>query len=175
MTDRAIDSTLLHLLRSRMVDDYPSQIGQCLDVITEEDLWWRPNEKSNALGNIMLHLIGSNRLYVGYGVGGRALERDRAAEFNARGNPGRAAVIGAWNETVHMLRQVFDELQPSQMMERTDRTGKMTTIASILLHASHHTAAHMGQVVWITKMRHPGALDEVWIKTRDRLASERKS
>jgi uncharacterized damage-inducible protein DinB len=51
----------------------------------------------------------------------------------------------------------------------------MTTIASILLHASHHTAAHMGQVVWITKMRHPGALDEVWIKTRDRLASARKS
>jgi uncharacterized damage-inducible protein DinB len=74
-----------------------------------------------------------------------------------------------------MMRQVFDGLQPSQMMEQTDRTGKTTTIASILLHASHHTAAHMGQVVWITKMRHPGALDEVWIKTRDRLASERKS
>jgi uncharacterized damage-inducible protein DinB len=175
MTDRTLDSTLLHLIRSRMVDDYPSQIGQCLDVSTDEDLWWRPDEKSNALGNIMLHLIGSNRLYVGYGVGARAIERDRAAEFKARGNPGRGVVIDAWNETVHMMRQVFEALQPSQMMERTDRTGKMTTIASILLHASHHTAAHMGQVVWITKMRHPGVLDEVWITTRDRLVSERKS
>ena len=173
--DYSLEATLLYLIRSRMVDDYPTQIGQCLDVITDQDLWWRPDEKSNALGNILLHLIGSNRLYVGYGVGARALERDRAAEFTARGNPGRAAVVTAWDETVHMMRQVFDSLQPSQMMETTDRTGKVTTIASILLHASHHTAAHLGQVVWITKMRRPSALDEVWIRTRDRLASARKS
>jgi uncharacterized damage-inducible protein DinB len=173
--ERTLDSTLLHLIRSRMADDYPMQIGQCLDVITEADLWWRPDEKSNALGNILLHLIGSNRLYVGYGVGARSIERDRASEFTARGNPGRAAIVDAWNETVTMMREVLDGLSPSQLMETTDRTGKTTTIASILLHASHHTAAHMGQVVWITKMRHPGALDEVWIRTRDRLASARKS
>jgi uncharacterized damage-inducible protein DinB len=158
-----------------MVDDYPSQIAQCLGVMTDEDMWWRPDEKSNALGNIMLHLIGSNRLYVGYAVGARTLERDRASEFTARGNPGRAAVVNGWQETVQMMREVFDGLTPAQLTEQTERTGKMTSIASILLHASHHTAAHMGQVVWITKMRHPGALDEVWITTRDRLASARKS
>jgi len=173
--ERTLEGTLLHLVRSRLVDDYPSQIGQCLELVTEEDVWWRPDEKSNALGNILLHLIGSNRLYVGYGVGGRTLERDRAAEFTARGNPGRAPVVAAWNDTVQMMRDVLDGLDPSRMMERTDRTGKTTTLASILLHASHHTAAHMGQVVWITKMRHPGGLDELWIRTRDRLASERKS
>ena len=158
-----------------MVDDYPSQIAQCLAVMTDDDMWWRPDEKSNALGNIMLHLIGSNRLYVGYGVGARAVERDRASEFTARGNPGRAAVVNGWQDTVQMMRDVFDSLTPAQLMEQTDRTGKMTSITSILLHASHHTAAHMGQVVWITKMRHPGALDEVWITTRDRLASARRS
>ena len=173
--ERTLDSTLLHLVRSRMIDDYPIQIGQCLDVMAEDDVWWRPDEKSNALGNIMLHLIGSNRLYIGYGVGARSIERDRAAEFTARGNPSRAAVVSAWNETVQMMTEVFAGLDASRMMEKTDRTGKMTTIASILLHASHHTAAHMGQVVWITKMRHPGALEELWIRTRDRLASTRKS
>ena len=175
MPDRTLESTLLHLVRSRMIDDYPSQIGQCLEVITDDDLWWRPDEKSNALGNVMLHLIGSNRLYVGYGVGNRAIERDRAAEFTARGNPSRASLVNAWNDAVHMMREVLDALEPSQLMETTDRTGKMTTIASILLHASHHTAAHMGQVVWITKMRRPGALEELWITTRDRLASARRS
>ena len=173
--ERTLDSTLLHLIRSRMVEDYPTQIGQCLAVITEEDIWWRPDEKSNALGNIMLHLIGSNRLYIGYGVGDRSIERDRAAEFTARSNPARSAVVSAWNETVAMMREVLDGLDPARLMERTDRTGKSTTIASILLHASHHTAAHMGQVVWITKMRHAGALDELWIRTRDQLASARKS
>jgi uncharacterized damage-inducible protein DinB len=60
-------------------------------------------------------------------------------------------------------------------METTDRTGKSTTIAALLLHVSHHTAVHMGQIVWITKMRHPGAITELWIRTRDRLASARRS
>src|ERR1043165_7267374 len=105
MTDRTLDSTLLHLLRSRMVDDYPSQIGECLDVTTDEDLWWRPDEKSNALGNIMLHLIGSNRLYIGYGVGNRSVERDRAAEFTARGSVDRESVVRAWEDTVAMMRE----------------------------------------------------------------------
>lgn len=173
--ERTLDGTVLHLVRSRLVDDYPAQIGQCLEVITEEDVWWRPDETSNALGNIMLHLIGSNRLYVGYGVGARTIERDRAAEFTARGNPSRGTVVAAWTDTVEMMREVLAGLEPSRLMEQTDRTGKTTTLGSILLHASHHTAAHMGQVVWITKMRHPGALEEVWIRTRDRLASERKS
>ena len=173
--ERTLESTLLHLVRSRMIEDYPTQIGECLAVITEEDVWWRPDEKSNALGNIMLHLIGSNRLYIGYGVGGRPLERDRAAEFTARGNRDRAAVVREWEDTVAMMRDVLDGLDATRLMERTDRTGKSTTIASILLHASHHTAAHMGQVVWITKMHHPGALEELWIRTRDQLASARKS
>lgn len=173
--ERSLESTLLHLTRSRLVDDYPAQIQECLDLITDEDVWWRPNDQANALGNILLHLAGSNRLYVGYGVGGRATERDRAAEFTARGNPGRDEIAGAWHDTVRVMREVFDELTPSHMMQTTDRTGKMTTIASILLHASHHTAAHMGQIVWITKMRHAGGVNELWIRTRDRLAGERRS
>jgi len=53
-------------------------------------------------------------------------------------------------------------------MESTDRTGKATTYGQILLHVTHHNAAHMGQIVWITKMLHPGALDELWMKSRAR-------
>src|SRR3954467_4531066 len=96
--ERTPEATLLHLVRSRMVDDYPAQIQECLDRITDEDMWWRPDEGSNALGNILLHLAGSNRLYVGYGVGGRPVERDRAAEFTARGNPSGDEVVRAWHD-----------------------------------------------------------------------------
>jgi len=173
--ERTLESTLLHLARTRMVDDFPSQIGECLDVMTEDDLWWRPHETSNALGNLMLHLAGSNRYFVGYGIGGREVDRDRNAEFAARGAPSRAEVIAKWNDTVAVVADVLNALDPARLMESTDRTGKSTTIASLLLHVSHHTAVHVGQVVWITKMRHPSTINELWIRTRDRLASERKS
>ena len=74
-----------------------------------------------------------------------------------------------------MMREVLDSLDPSQLMERTDRTGKIDDHRVDSAAREPSTAAHMGQVVWITKMRHPGALDEVWIRTRDQLASARKS
>jgi hypothetical protein len=46
LMERTLESTLLHLTRSRMVEDYPTQIGQCLAVITDEDLWWRPTRRA---------------------------------------------------------------------------------------------------------------------------------
>ena len=170
-----LDSTLLHLVRTRLVDDLPSQIAECLDVITEDDLWWRPNETTNALGNLFLHLSGSNRYYIGYAIGGRDVDRDRAAEFAARGNHGKAEIAQIWDETVRTVAEVLTDLDPSRLMETTDRTGKSTTVASLLMHVSHHNAVHFGQIVWVTKMRHPGAVPELWIRTGDRLASARRS
>jgi len=35
-----------------------------------------------------------------------------------------------------------------------------------LRHGSHHNAAHMGQIVWITKLRRPGSLDDIWRRCR---------
>src|SRR5882672_2287499 len=128
--ERTLESTLLHLERTRLVDDFPAQIGECLDVMTEDDLWWRPDETANALGNLILHLAGSNRYYIGYGIGGREVERDRASEFTARGNPGRAEVLRQWNETVRIGTDVLNGLHASRLMETTDRTGKPTTIAA---------------------------------------------
>ena len=173
--ERTLDSTLLHLVRTRLVDDFPAQIGECLDLMTDDDVWWRPDESTNALGNLVLHLAGSNRYYIGYGIGGLEVQRNRDGEFAARGDLGKADIRQQWNETVRIGTEVLNTLHPSRLMETTDRTGKPTTIASLLLHVSHHTAVHMGQIVWITKMRHPGAVTEVWIRTRDRLASARKS
>ena len=63
---------------------------------------------------------------------------------------------------------MLDTITPEQMMETTDRTGKRTTFAQILLHVTHHNATHMGQIVWVTKMLHPGAIDDIWMKTRGR-------
>ena len=122
--ERTLESTLLHLERTRLVDDFPAQIGECLDVMTEEDLWWRPDETTNALGNLVLHLAGSNRYYIGYGIGGRTVERHRDAEFAARGNPGRADVLATWSESLHVCAEVLGGLDPARLMEPTGSHGQ---------------------------------------------------
>jgi len=63
---------------------------------------------------------------------------------------------------------VLDALDASRMTETTDRTGKTSSFAKILLHVTHHNAAHMGQIVWVTKMLQAGALDDIWRNGRTR-------
>ena len=164
----ALESTLLHIARTRLLKDYPGQINACLDVLHDDDIWWRPNEQSNAVGNLVLHLSGSNRYYLEQAIGGRDIGRNRDAEFAAREGISRDQVRATWDESVRICETILNGLEPSQMMQATDRTGKETTYAQILLHVTHHNAAHMGQIVWITKMRHAGALEELWMKMRTR-------
>ena len=166
--DRDLNSTLLHLTRVRLLQDYPAQISACLGVLTDEDLWWRPNEQANAVANLVLHLSGSNRYYFEQVIGGHDTGRNRAAEFSARDGYPRATLLATWQAALRATEEVLDSFDPSRMMETTDRSGKVTTFAQLLLHVTHHNAVHMGQIVWIAKLLHPGALDDIWMKTRSR-------
>ena len=164
----SLESTLLHLARTRLLQDYPGQIDACLEVLDDGDVWWRPNEQTNAVGNLVLHLSGSNRYYLEQVIGGRDIGRDRDGEFAARGGYSTDQLKALWDETRGIAEGVLSGLDPSQMVQTTERTGKLTTYAQILLHVTHHNAAHMGQIVWITKMRRAGALDDLWMKMRSR-------
>ena len=166
--ERDFDSTVLHLTRVRLTQDYPAQIDACLDVLTDEELWWRPNEQTNAVANLVVHLSWSNRYYLEQVIGGRDIGRRREAEFTARDGFHKATLVDTWQHSRRVVEDILNGLRPDQMMEPTDRTGKPTTYGQILLHVTHHNAAHMGQIVWITKMLHAGALDELWMKSRAR-------
>ncbi|MEQ1759249.1 MAG: DinB family protein [Vicinamibacterales bacterium] len=164
--DRTLDSTLLHITRLRLTVDYPGQIQTCLDALSEDQIWWRPHEQANAVGNLVLHLIGSNHYYVEHAIGEHVLDRERAAEFTARATRTKSDLQAGWDASVRRTQAVLEGLTPSQMAQATERTGRTTTFAQILLHVSHHNATHMGQVVWITKMLAPGAFDDLWMKMR---------
>ncbi|HEX6160895.1 MAG TPA: DinB family protein [Thermoanaerobaculia bacterium] len=62
MSDLA--SITLAALRSRITGVFPSQIRSAIDSLSDEQIWWRPNEESNSIGNLMLHLAGSVQLYL---------------------------------------------------------------------------------------------------------------
>jgi uncharacterized damage-inducible protein DinB len=159
--ERDLGSTLVHMTRVRLLHDYPAQIAACLDALTDDELWWRPNEHANAVANLVLHLAGSNRYYFEHVVGGRDTGRDRDSEFTTRGGRSRAELLSTWGDALRKVGDVLEDLDPAGLMDTTDRTGKVTTYAQILLHVTHHNAVHVGQIVWIAKLRHPG-LANIW-------------
>jgi uncharacterized damage-inducible protein DinB len=159
--DAPLDAEFLQMVRHRLLDEFPGQIRACLDALNEDDLWWRPNDQANAVGNLVLHLAGSNQFYLGHAIGGAPDVRDREAEFGARGQRSRADVFAVYDASRTTMQRVLDTLTPARMVETTMATGKSSSFARILMHVTHHNALHIGQIVWITKERRPGALNEL--------------
>jgi uncharacterized damage-inducible protein DinB len=159
--DAALGAEFLQMVRSRMLDEYPGQIRTCLAALGEEDLWWRPHEQANAAGNLVLHLAGSNQYYLGHAIGGGPDVRDREAEFGARGERSSADVFAVYERARATVERVLDTLTPARLVEASMATGRSSTCARLLMHVTHHNALHIGQIVWITKLRKPGALNEL--------------
>jgi uncharacterized damage-inducible protein DinB len=166
--DRGVESTALHIVKTRLVKDYPEQIRIAMDALTDEQLWWRPNEHSNSIANLVLHLAGSNRFYFQHVIGGLEDVRNRASEFSQRGGRTKADLRRLWDDSVASTEHALNGFEPSRLMETTERTGKRTTFLQILLHVSHHNGVHMGQIVYIAKQLNPTAIDDIWMKLREK-------
>jgi uncharacterized damage-inducible protein DinB len=164
--DRTLESTVLHVVRTRLVKDFPAQIDVCLRALSDDQLWWRANEQSNSVANLVIHLAGSNRYYLEHVLDGQEDRRDRDAEFAARGSRSGAELREHWAASVVSTARVLESLDASRLMETTDRTGKPTTIAQLLLHVSHHNAVHLGQIVYVAKQFNARAIDDIWRKLR---------
>src|SRR5688572_4505766 len=87
-------------IRQRVTMIYPEQIFACVQELSEEQIWWRPNESSNSIGNLLLHLSGSLRHYLSRTVGGLEYQRDRAAEFMSRDRLEKEEVLTVFRETI---------------------------------------------------------------------------
>jgi uncharacterized damage-inducible protein DinB len=150
---------LLQHITTRLVMEFPHQVEHCLDVLSEDDVWWRPNEQSNAVGNLVLHVAGSNRHFLEHVIGGAPGVRDRDAEFAARGGRTKAEVLGIWSDVAGRVEVVLRTLTPDRLLQPTSDRNR--SVAEVLLHVTHHNAHHIGQIVWITKLRRPGTIHEL--------------
>jgi uncharacterized damage-inducible protein DinB len=159
--DAPLGAEFLQMVRSRLLDEFPGQIRACLDALDDDDLWWRPHEQANAAGNLVLHLAGSNQFYLGHAIGGGPDVRDRDAEFGARGQRSSGEVYAVYDAARTTVERVLGTLTPARLVETTMATGRSSSFARILMHVTHHNALHIGQIVWLTKLRKPGALHEL--------------
>lgn len=159
--DAPLDAEFLEMVRHRLLTEFPGQIRACLDALGEDDLWWRPHDQANAVGNLVLHLAGSNQFYLGHVIGGAPDVRDRESEFAARGQRSRDEVFAVYDAARATVQRVLDTLAPARMVDTTTASGRPSSVARILMHVTHHNALHLGQIVFITKLRQPGALNDL--------------
>jgi uncharacterized damage-inducible protein DinB len=139
--------------RRHLLQEYLPWLRACLARLSEAEVWWRPNEKSNSIGNLILHLCGNIRQWVIHGVGGAADERNRPAEFAAHESCSKAELLQKLESTLAEVDSVLESLQLEKLAEPRVIQGFNVTVLGAIFHVVEHFSYHTGQIIYITKMR----------------------
>jgi uncharacterized damage-inducible protein DinB len=129
-----------------------NEIFKWSDGLTDEQLNWKPPAKDgNSIGNLMSHILGAEISAVVERVGGQAVGRDRAAEFNDRVT--RQALLQRRAEVERRVRETLDTLTPADFERRVAAPGGgETAVGNFLVYLVSHISGHMGQVILTRKL-----------------------
>jgi hypothetical protein len=172
MTDLAAPT--LEAIRVRITQVLPAQVRMAVEKLDEEQIWWRPNEKSNSVGNLVLHLSGSLNLYLNRNIGGFDYKRDRDAEFAERGPIPKERLLKIFDDMMAKAEQTLNKVTADSLSGPSSDPEHYTFLIEDLVGILTHISAHTGQILWIAKMLNEGALDEVWMRTHKRLGGWRQ-
>jgi uncharacterized damage-inducible protein DinB len=154
-----LHSALIREVILRIYDESLPRILQCLNQLTNEQIWWRPNESSNSIGNLILHLSGNVRQWIGTGLGNEPDTRKRQSEFDERRELDKSSLMRLFLQTMMMAREIIVHVPEEELLRlRPVQTFEETGL-SILVHVTEHFSYHTGQIAYITKMLQDKPLD----------------
>ncbi|MFI5251867.1 MAG: DUF1572 family protein [Bacteroidota bacterium] len=152
-TNITIGSEYVKYSRKRLVKEFLPRIERCLEILTEEEIWWRAHETDNSIGNLVLHLSGNARQWIVSGLGNVPDKRDRAKEFSERENPPKDQLLKILRETMADVDKTLEKLDVQQLLEIRHIQKYDVTCLDALSHVVEHFAQHLGQIIYITKLK----------------------
>jgi uncharacterized damage-inducible protein DinB len=138
--------------RSLLGEEYLPKIERCLEKLSDEEVWWRANEESNSIGNLLLHLAGNARQWIVCGVGGQVDKRARQQEFDERRILSRGELLARIRETLADVDGVLADFDMTGILEPRRIQGCDVTVLDAVFHVVEHFALHTGQIILLTKM-----------------------
>ena len=133
--------------------DLSRLIEQIRAIPTEEALWETPPGVTNSAGNLVLHLEGNLREYIGRQLGGVSYTRDRPAEFSSKGFS-RDELVRRISEVRDRIPTILENLSENQLDSRYPEVvldSPMRT-GEFLLHLYGHLNWHCGQLDYLRRI-----------------------
>jgi uncharacterized damage-inducible protein DinB len=134
------------------LEEFAGRIEDCLGRLTDEQIWMRHTDNENAVGNLVLHLCGNVRQWIGSAIGGKPDVRDRNSEFDARGGSPVAQLRERLREVVREASEIIRKFPLSQLTERRTIQKYDVTIFEAIYHVVEHFSQHTGQILFATKL-----------------------
>src|SRR5215831_1934889 len=115
MTGNNIHTAFLQFSRRKLLDQFWPRLRSCVESLTDEQVWWRPNETSNSVGNLILHLNGNVRQWLVASFDRLEDTRNRPAEFAERQVRPLAALLEELGATIRRASDVLSRLTEADL------------------------------------------------------------
>jgi uncharacterized damage-inducible protein DinB len=150
--DYAIAKAFIAHASEYLLGDYLPKIERCLEKLNDEQLWWRANQESNSIGNLILHLCGNARQWIVCGIGSAPDNRNRDSEFEQRDVIPREELVSLLRSTLSDVQTTLQSIEPSTLLEYRKIQGNDVDILEAIFHVTEHFSMHTGQIIMLTKM-----------------------
>jgi len=134
------------------MNENTNRIQNCLGRITEKQVWLRPNETSNTIGNLILHLCGNITQYVISSMGEEKDERERDIEFSTKDGFSKRELMVKLSATVNQAVEIIEYLDEKQLLKKRIVQGFNYSGVSNIIHVVEHYSYHTGQIAFWTKL-----------------------
>jgi uncharacterized damage-inducible protein DinB len=137
---------------ARKLQQYQERINECVDRLSEEQIWWRGADAGNAVGNLMLHLSGNVRQWILHGVAGIPDTRIRDLEFDTRGGETAGELKERLGAVIEQATAIIQQISPERLVETITVQNYKVTVLEAVSHVTQHFAEHTGQIIYATKL-----------------------
>jgi uncharacterized damage-inducible protein DinB len=150
--DNLVEDAFLKQAIKHLEEDFLPKIRKCVESLSDEELWWRPNSGSNSAGNLLLHLTGNVRQWIIAGIGRTEDTRVRDREFSEQGPITTGQLLGDLESTVVQACAVLSDLPSESLLEIRKIQKYEVTLLQAIFHVVEHFSGHTGQIIYLTKL-----------------------
>ena len=133
------------------MDEKTEMVLKCLGMLSEAEIWRRPNEASNSVGNLILHLCGNITQYAISALGKEEDIRERDLEFSTEGGLSKVELIDKFSRVLEKARAAMLSCTQEEWLSTYKVQGYTLSGIGIAVHVVEHYAYHTGQIAFWTK------------------------
>jgi hypothetical protein len=123
-------------------------IETCISSLDEDQIWQGPQ---NSIGNLVLHLCGNVRQWIGSSIGGQPDIRQRDREFAADSRIPTEELRLLLSGTIDAALSILEKLPPDRLTERVATQDGERFVLEVIYQVVGHFQQHAGQIIFATK------------------------
>lgn len=136
-----------------LLDQSMIKIEHCVRQLNDQQIWYRPGNSLNSIGNLILHLRGNLRQWAVCGIGNQTDDRKREQEFTQTEIIPAAALMGGLRETVGQAKEVFQTMNSGELLEPRNIQGFEISVYEAMSHTTTHFVGHTHQIIYLTRLQ----------------------